>query len=163
VSVQVPIFTGGQREIDLLTANRQTEQTRLDRERTANTVAADAKQAWLTVRTLQQTIKAPHDQVVTPEQAYHELQNQYRAGTATRTRNPVINVTVGSQISGNISELHADFNSPVTRDMVVAMLDPSTYRATVHQCQGDLAQVQAALELAQLTAKRKKELVEQKA
>ncbi len=83
--------------------------------------------------------------------------------TATGTLNPVINVTVGSQISGNISELHADFNSAVKKDQVVAILDPSTYQATVHQCEGDLAQVQAALELAQLTARRKKELVEQKA
>ncbi len=83
VAVQVPIFTGGQREIDLLTANRQIEQTRLDRERTAKTVEADVKQAWLTVRTLQQTIKALHAQVVAAEQGYHDLQIQYRAGTAT--------------------------------------------------------------------------------
>jgi len=38
VSVQVPIFTGGQREVDLLTANRQIEQTKLDRDKTAKTV-----------------------------------------------------------------------------------------------------------------------------
>ncbi len=83
--------------------------------------------------------------------------------TATGTLNPVINVTVGSQISGNISELHADFNSSVKKDQVVAILDPSTYQATLHQCEGDLASAQAALELAQLTAKRKKDLADQKA
>ena len=83
--------------------------------------------------------------------------------TATGTLNPVVNVTVGSQISGNISELHADFNSSVKKDQVVANLEPSTFQATVHQCEGDLASAQAALELAQLTAKRKKELVDQKA
>lgn len=83
VSVQVPILTGGQREIDLLTANRQIEQTRLDRERTAKTVEADVKQAWLLVRTLQQTIKALHAQVVAAEQGYHDLEIQYREGTAT--------------------------------------------------------------------------------
>jgi HlyD family secretion protein len=83
--------------------------------------------------------------------------------TATGTLNPVINVTVGSQISGNIQELHADFNSDVKKGQVVAKLDPATYQATVNQAQGDLAQVRAALELAQLTAKRKKELVAQKA
>ena len=83
VSVQVPIFTGGQREIDLLTQNRQIEQTRLDRERTAKTVESEVKQAWLTVRTLQQTIKALHAQVVAAEQGYHDLEIQYRAGTAT--------------------------------------------------------------------------------
>jgi outer membrane protein len=83
VSVQVPILTGGQREIDLLTANRQIEQTKLDRDRTAKTVEADVKQAWLTVRTLQQTIKALHAQVVAAEQGYHDLEIQYSAGTAT--------------------------------------------------------------------------------
>jgi outer membrane protein TolC len=83
VAVQVPILTGGQREIDLLTANRQIEQTRLDRERTAKTVESEVKQAWLTVRALQQTIKALHAQVVAAEQGYHDLEIQYRAGTAT--------------------------------------------------------------------------------
>ena len=83
VAVQVPILTGGQREIDLFTANRQIEQTRLDRERTAKTVESEVKQAWLTVRTLQQTIKALHAQVVAAEQGYHDLEIQYRAGTAT--------------------------------------------------------------------------------
>jgi len=35
------------------------------------------------VRTLQQTLKALHAQVVAAEQGYHDLENQYRAGTAT--------------------------------------------------------------------------------
>jgi outer membrane protein TolC len=83
VAVQLPIFTGGQREIELMTANRQIEQTRLDRERTAKTVESEVKQAWLTVRTLQQTIKALHAQVVAAEQGYHDLEIQYRSGTAT--------------------------------------------------------------------------------
>ena len=83
VSVQLPIFTGGQREIDLMTANRQIEQTRLDRERTAKDVESEVKQAWLTVRTLQQTIKALKSQVVAAEQGYRDLEIQYRAGTAT--------------------------------------------------------------------------------
>jgi HlyD family secretion protein len=83
--------------------------------------------------------------------------------TATGTLNPVVNVTVGSQISGYIQELHADFNSPVKAGQVVAKLDPATYLATVHQTEGDLAQAQAAFELARLTAKRKKELLAQSA
>lgn len=83
VSVQVPIFTGGQREVDLLTANRQIEQTKLERDKTAKTVEVDVKNAWVTVRTLQQTLKALHAQVVAAEQGYHDLEIQYRAGTAT--------------------------------------------------------------------------------
>jgi len=83
--------------------------------------------------------------------------------TATGTLNPVMNVTVGSQISGYIQELHADFNSSVKEGQVIAKLDPATFQATVNQAAGDLAQAQAALELARLTAKRKKELVAQNA
>lgn len=83
VSVQVPIFTGGQREIDLMTANRDIEQARLERERAAKEVESQVKQAWLTVRTLQQTLKALKTQVVAAEQSYHDLEIQYRAGTAT--------------------------------------------------------------------------------
>lgn len=83
VSVQVPIFTGGQREVDLLTANRTIEQTKLNRDKTAKTVESDVKTAWVAVRTLQQTLKALHAQVVAAEQGYHDLEIQYRAGTAT--------------------------------------------------------------------------------
>jgi HlyD family secretion protein len=83
--------------------------------------------------------------------------------TATGTLNPVINVTVGSQISGNIKQLFADFNSPVTAGQVVAQLDPATFQAVVHQQEGDLALAEASLDLAKLTAKRKQELVAQKA
>ena len=83
VSVQVPFLTGGQREIDLRSAGHQIEQTKLERDRTAKAVEADTKQAWLTVRTLQQTLKALHVQVVAAEQGYHDLENQYRAGTST--------------------------------------------------------------------------------
>ena len=83
--------------------------------------------------------------------------------TATGTLNPVVNVTVGSQISGNIQKLFADFNSPVTAGQVVAQIDPATYQAIVHQMDGDLANAKAALELARVTAKRKEELVAQHA
>lgn len=83
--------------------------------------------------------------------------------TASGALNPVINVTVGSQISGIIQKLYADFNSPVKAGQVVAQLDPATYQAIVHQMKGELANARAALELAQLTAARKKELVAQNA
>lgn len=83
VSVSVPIFTGGQREIDLMTANRQIEETKLNREKAAKTVESDVKTAVVSVQTLQQTLKALHAQVVAAEQSYHDLENEYRAGTAT--------------------------------------------------------------------------------
>ncbi|MEK0447634.1 MAG: hypothetical protein RLZZ399_2955 [Verrucomicrobiota bacterium] len=83
--------------------------------------------------------------------------------TATGTLKPQVNVTVGCQISGTISHLAADFNSPVQEGQILAKLDPATYEAIVLQAQGELANAKATLELAELTAKRKEELVRQKA
>jgi len=78
--------------------------------------------------------------------------------TATGTLNPVTNVTVGSQISGIIQKLYADWNSPVKANQVVAQLDPATYKAAVAQAEGDLANAKANLELARIQAKRATEL-----
>jgi len=83
LSVQVPIFNGGQRQVDLRTADYQIQETRLAKELAAKTVEAEVKQAWLNVRTFEQTLKAARVQVVAAEQSYHDLQIQYRAGTAT--------------------------------------------------------------------------------
>jgi len=79
--------------------------------------------------------------------------------TATGTLNPVVNVQVGSQVSGNIQKLFADFNSKVKAGDVVAQIDPVLFQATVTQAEGDLAAAQAALELAKINAARTQELV----
>src|ERR1700704_5276668 len=79
--------------------------------------------------------------------------------TATGTLNPVVNVKGGSQVSGNIQKLFADFNSKVKAGDVVAQIDPVLFQATVTQAEGDLANAQAALELAKVTASRTQELV----
>src|ERR1700750_826557 len=73
-----------------------------------------------------------------------------QAVTATGTLNPVLNVQVGSQISGNIQKLFVDYNSPVKSGQVIAQLDPATYQAVVNQAEGELANAEAALQLAQL-------------
>lgn len=83
--------------------------------------------------------------------------------TATGTLRPVINVTVGCQISGTIQELMVDFNSQVKEGQVIARLDPATYDAIVKQAEGELQNAQATLELAELTSNRKAELVKQNA
>src|SRR6266404_6007312 len=82
-----------------------------------------------------------------------------QAVTATGTLNPVVNVQVGSQVSGNIQKLFADFNSKVKAGAVVAQIDPVLFQATVTQAEGDLAAAQAALELAKINAARTQELV----
>jgi len=83
--------------------------------------------------------------------------------TATGSLKPVINVTVGSQISGTISKLNADFNSKVKEGQILAILDPATFEAIVLQSEGELANAKATLELAEITARRKEELVKQNA
>jgi len=82
--------------------------------------------------------------------------------TATGTLNPVVNVQVGSQVSGNIQKLFADFNSKVKAGDVVAQIDPVLFQATVTQAEGDLASAQAALELAKVNATRIQELFAKK-
>jgi HlyD family secretion protein len=77
-----------------------------------------------------------------------------QAVTATGTLNPVVNVQVGSQVSGNIAKLFADFNSQVKAGQVVAQIDPAIFQATVIQAEGDLAFAQAGLELARASATR---------
>ena len=85
-----------------------------------------------------------------------------QAVTATGTLNPVVNVQVGSQVSGNISKLFADFNSQVKAGQVVAQIDPVLFQATVTQAEGDLASAQSALELARINAKRTQDLFTRK-
>src|SRR5438552_4051825 len=64
-----------------------------------------------------------------------------QAVTATGTLNPVINVQVGSQVSGNIAKLSADFNSQVKAGQVVAQIDPALFQATVTQAEADVGVV----------------------
>ena len=82
-----------------------------------------------------------------------------QAVTATGTLNPVQNVQVGSQVSGNIQKLFADFNSTVKAGQVIAQIDPVVFQANVNQAEGDLANAQAALELARLNEARTQALV----
>ncbi|MBA3961928.1 MAG: efflux RND transporter periplasmic adaptor subunit [Chthoniobacterales bacterium] len=83
-----------------------------------------------------------------------------QAVTATGTLNPVVNVQVGSQISGNVSKLSVDYNSSVKAGQVVAEIDPAIFKAAVTQAQGDLENAQAGLELAQINQKRMVDLVQ---
>ena len=85
-----------------------------------------------------------------------------QAVTATGTLNPVLNVQVGSQISGIILKLYADFNSRVKAGDLVAQLDPASYQTRVQQNEGDLASGKAQLELAQVNARRAEDLVKAK-
>ena len=83
VSVQVPIFTGGQREIDLRTAGYNIDEAGINLESTLKSAEADVKTSWLQVENLRETIVSLKTQVQANEQNYQDLQNQYLAGAAT--------------------------------------------------------------------------------
>jgi HlyD family secretion protein len=65
--------------------------------------------------------------------------------TATGTLQAVTTVQVGSQASGTISALNADFNSVVKKGQVVAQLDPSVAQAQVQQARANLENAKASL------------------
>ena len=62
---------------------------------------------------------------------------------ATGTINAVTTVQVGSQVSGVISELHADFNSKVKKDDVIARIAPALFEGELAQAKADLENAQA--------------------
>src|SRR5438067_11770627 len=65
---------------------------------------------------------------------------------ATGTLQAVTTVQVGSQVSGNISWLGADFNSIVKKGQVIARLDPSLFEAQLQQARANLAKSKADVE-----------------
>jgi HlyD family secretion protein len=65
--------------------------------------------------------------------------------TATGALQAVTTVQVGSQASGTIAALYADFNSVVKKGQVVAQLDPAQAKAQVDQARANLQQARASL------------------
>ncbi|HTU68753.1 MAG TPA: efflux RND transporter periplasmic adaptor subunit [Candidatus Baltobacteraceae bacterium] len=63
--------------------------------------------------------------------------------TASGTVNPQNSISVGTQVSGTISQLYVDYNSKVTKGEVLARIDPSTIQDQLDQAQANLAQAQA--------------------
>ncbi|MBI2369285.1 MAG: efflux RND transporter periplasmic adaptor subunit [Deltaproteobacteria bacterium] len=66
--------------------------------------------------------------------------------TATGNVNAVTTVLVGSQVSGTIQRLGADYNSVVKKGQVIAQLDPATFQAQVSQARANLEAARAGLE-----------------
>lgn len=65
--------------------------------------------------------------------------------TATGTLNAVVDVQVGSQVSGNIKALYADFNTRVKKGQLVALIDPQIFQAQVDQAQAGLGSLHSAV------------------
>jgi len=68
------------------------------------------------------------------------------AVTATGTLNAVTTVLVGTQVSGTIKNIHADFNSPVKKGELIAEIDPATFEAQAEQARANLLAARANLE-----------------
>lgn len=80
--------------------------------------------------------------------------------SANGTLNPVVLAMVGTQVSGVIVKLKADFNQRVEKGEVLAELDPSLIKASLQQSLANLESYKAALALAILTEKRTRALIE---
>src|SRR6266704_2281431 len=95
----------------------------------------------------------------------HSSAPQYQTGPVTRgdliqsvtasgQLNPVVNVQVGSQVSGRINTINVDYNSEVKSNQVIAQIDPATYQASVLRAEAEVANAKANLALAQVQARR---------
>ncbi|MDH5833118.1 efflux RND transporter periplasmic adaptor subunit [Luteimonas kalidii] len=88
--------------------------------------------------------------------------------SATGTLSAISTVTVGSQISGQVTDVLVDFNSQVNQGDVLARIDPRTYEAQIEQgaaqiagARASLSQAEAALRNAELDYRRKSDLGDQ--
>lgn len=81
--------------------------------------------------------------------------------SANGTLNPVVLVSVGTQVSGTVSKLMVDYNSRVKQGQVLAVLEPSLFEAQSAQSGANVKSAQAALELATANEKRMSALYKQ--
>jgi len=70
---------------------------------------------------------------------------------ASGTLNAVTTVQVGSQISGQVKEIYADFNTSVKKDQVIARIDPATFELRVAQASADVDAAKSAVAVARST------------
>lgn len=80
--------------------------------------------------------------------------------SATGTVSPVTTVQVGSQVSGIIARLHADFNSHVEQGELLAELDPTPFRQQVDQRRAEVTRARVETANAELTYNRQRRLFE---
>jgi HlyD family secretion protein len=85
-----------------------------------------------------------------------------QAISANGTLNPVTLVQVGTQVSGTVQKIYADFNDQVSAGQVLAELDPSLLAAKVKQSEAGVQNAEATLALARSTLKRNQSLAEKK-
>jgi HlyD family secretion protein len=98
-----------------------------------------------------ESVKTP--QYFTEQVKKGDIQNVVQA---TGTINAVTTVQVGSEVSGTIQKLSADFNSHVKKDQVIAQIEPSLFQGAVLQAKADLGNAQASLAVAKANLNKAK-------
>ncbi len=83
ITLQMPFFEGGLREVSLRTAEHQIHIAQLNREKLGKTIQEDVHNAWLQVRLLRDTLKTLVISVEAADQAYQDIQAQYENGMLT--------------------------------------------------------------------------------
>ena len=90
---------------------------------------------------------------VDPAEKYLKVEVQRgdirRTVTSTGTLQAVVTVQVGSQVSGRIQELHADFNSVVKKGKTLAIIDPANFEAQRDRAAASLATAEASVKNAE--------------
>ncbi len=89
--------------------------------------------------------------------------------TATGTLSALVTVQVGSQVSGRISQINVDYNSPVKKGEVIAKIDPQMFQAALEQARANNLSAQSNVKKAKVQAadsqrqlNRTRELAERK-
>jgi HlyD family secretion protein len=90
--------------------------------------------------------KNPQDKYLTVKV---ERGNVRRTVSSTGTLQAVVTVQIGSQVSGRVQELHADFNSVVKKGQVLALIDPANFEAQRERAQAQLATAHASVKNAE--------------
>lgn len=80
---------------------------------------------------------------------------------ANGTINAVTTVLVGSQVSGTIARLYADFNSRVHKGEVIALIDPSLFQGALRGAEADLANARANVAASQASVAKARATLEQ--
>ena len=80
--------------------------------------------------------------------------------TASGTVNPVTTVLVGTQVSGTVKNIYADFNSPVKKGQLIAQIDPAAFEAQEEQARANLLSARANLEKSEATLLDAKRIME---
>ncbi len=87
-----------------------------------------------------------------------EMGDVAKTVAANGALNPVVLVSVGTQVSGTVLKLNADFNDKVKKGQVLVELDPSIYKAQVNQSRANVSNAEAGLELATTNEARMRDI-----